>query len=335
MGAGAETKKGSAKIQYTCQQAIRDGLDYCWIDTCCIDKTRSAQLSEAINSMFLWYRNAKVCYAYLSDLTGGWPWSHCTEQIPDMEIDESTGLTYLASSRWFTRGWTLQELTAPQNLILFSRDWKLIGSRVKMAGEIHRITRIEPGVLGKPELLWEVSVAKRMSWAAHRETTRKEDEAYCLLGLFNINMPLLYGEGERSFIRLQEAIIRESTDHTVFAWEIRGKVMIDMNKRNVVPHHRHRAARFVAGKLQLRKSPPPDHVLERKKLQQLEERFGGELLAPSVQYFANSGDISQSVSVAFLSSHEMTSVGLRIKSPVLEKGNGYFLAILQCQKNGR
>ena len=332
-----ESKKGYAKIRYTCDQAIRDGLDYCWVDTCCIDKTSSAELSEAINSMFSWYQNAHVCYAYLSDVTGGWRWLKSTEDVPTKAIDEDEGLPYLATSRWFTRGWTLQELIAPKRVMFFDRNWKLIGSRANIAEGLHRITRIDAEVLANPERLWNMSVAKRMSWAAHRETTRKEDEAYCLLGLFDINMPLLYGEGGKAFLRLQETIIRESTDHTIFAWDYEGKVMIDLNNSSKESTERsdHRATRLVDNILILPEPGPPDHVLARKALKELEERLGGDLLAPSVQYFGSAAEILQSTSVAALRSHELTSVGLRITLPIIDIGKGHFLAVLQCQRNGR
>lgn len=332
-----ESKKGYAKIKYACDQAIRDGLDYCWVDTCCIDKTSSAELSEAINSMFLWYQNARVCYAYLSDVTGGWEWLRSTKRVPKIDLDETTGLAYLAASRWFMRGWTLQELIAPRKVIFFDQNWKLVGSRANLAKGLHRITRIDPEVLADPRRLWGMSVAKRLSWAAHRETTRKEDEAYCLLGLFSINMPLLYGEGAKAFLRLQEAIIRESTDHTIFAWDYEGKVMIDLNKASNDSTERadHRAARLVDKKLIQPRRRIPDHVIARKALLKLEERFRGELLAPSVQYFASAADILQTASVASLRSHEITSVGLRITLPMIDAGKGHFLAVLQCQRNGR
>ena len=337
-----ESKNGYAKIRYACFQAIRDGLGHCWVDTCCIDKTSSAELSEAINSMFVWYQNSRVCYAYMSDVTGGWPWFLSTERIPNNVFDEDSGLAYLASSRWFTRGWTLQELIAPHKVIFFDRDWKLIGSRASMAKGLTRITRIHPDVLTNPKRLPEFSVAKRLSWAAHRETTRQEDEAYCLLGLFSINMPLLYGEGGKAFLRLQEMIIRESTDHTIFTWDFRGKVTVDLNNwhKELNELNNYQTAALVDEGLGFVQSSstkrlPPDHVLARKGLDNLEKCFKGELLAPSVQYFADAADISQSTSVTALRSHEITSVGLRITLPLIDDGKGHFLAVLRCQRNGR
>lgn len=166
--------------------------------SCCIDKTSTAELSEAINSMFRWYRNAAVCYAYLADV----------EEI-----------SQLADSRWLTRGWTLQELVAPKDLRFYTTDWKYLGSKgdPQLLDSLSRATHIERSVLSTGQFE-NVTIAKRMSWAAGRETTRVEDSAYCLLGIFDVNMPLLYGEGRKAFRRLQEEILKVSDDHTLFAW---------------------------------------------------------------------------------------------------------------------
>lgn len=188
-------KQGWRKIEYCCAQAGEENLEFFWIDTCCIDKSSSAELSEAINSMYAWYQKAIVCYAYLSDVS-------------------SNDLT---KARWFTRGWTLQELIGPKEVIFFSSDWERIGDKRNLTAELSQITGIVESVLagGDP---YEVSVAQRMSWAAQRVTTRVEDIAYCLLGLFDVNMPLLYGEGMKAFQRLQEEIIKQSDDQSLFAW---------------------------------------------------------------------------------------------------------------------
>ena len=193
-------KKGFRKIQLTCEQALRDGLDYAWVDTCCIDKTSSAELSEAINSMYAWYRQATVCYAFLSDISS-----------------DSGVIVDIAKSRWFTRGWTLQELIAPSNVLFFSGTWTSLGTKDSLCDILSAITRVDAQYLkhGNPQ---SASVAERMSWAADRVTTRREDLAYCLLGILDINMPLLYGEGDRAFIRLQEEIIKSSNDQSLFAW---------------------------------------------------------------------------------------------------------------------
>jgi hypothetical protein len=204
----AKTKDAYRKIEYTCRQATKQKLKFCWIDTCCIDKSSSAELSEAINSMFAWYSNARVCYAYLEDVGG------------------STVDAGLPKAKWFTRGWTLQELLAPRRVEFYDRDWAPLGFKdtesVKITEFMHKlasITGVDELVLWKPTCIRVKSVAARMSWASNRITTRPEDIAYCLLGLFDVNMPLLYGEGDRAYIRLQEEIIRISDDHSIFAWD--------------------------------------------------------------------------------------------------------------------
>lgn len=196
---------GYAKITSTCQQALRDGYGYAWVDTCCIDKSSSAELSEAINSMFRWYQEARVCYAYLSD-------------VPLVD-DQDEQKAAFAKSRWFTRGWTLQELLAPKEMLFFSQDWQVLSPRSDLADTINRVTKISLTYLkGDSSRLGEASIAEKMSWAADRKTTRTEDVAYCLLGIFGVNMPLIYGEGTSAFRRLQEELIKQTDDQTIFAW---------------------------------------------------------------------------------------------------------------------
>jgi len=164
------------------------------VDSCCIDKSSSAELSEAINSMFKWYQDAQVCYAYLSD------------------VEERSEF---AKSQWFTRGWTLQELLAPEFLIFYDKDWREIDTKLRLLRKIQSVTGISVEHLVDFE---NASVAQIMSWASRRRTTRIEDQAYCLMGLFGINLPPLYGEGSKSFLRLQLEILRTSEDETILAW---------------------------------------------------------------------------------------------------------------------
>ncbi|MCJ1233245.1 hypothetical protein MMC14_001200 [Varicellaria rhodocarpa] len=196
-------KAGYKKIQFACAQAAADGHHYIWVDTCCIDKSSSAELSEAINSMYSWYQKAEICYAYLADVHAA---------------IATTGDSAFADSRWFKRGWTLQELIGPSNLTFYSYGWEEIGKKSTLRNILSEITGIDVGTLTDVKRLEYVSVAKRMSWASGRATTRLEDMAYCLMGLFAVNMPMLYGEGERAFIRLQEEIMKNSDDHSLFAW---------------------------------------------------------------------------------------------------------------------
>jgi hypothetical protein len=190
---------GWKKIEGCCRLALRDKLEWVWIDSCCIDKTSSAELSEAINSMFRWYRDAEVCYAYLSDVSG--------------PLEEGKNIDTFRSSQWFTRGWTLQELLAPDELKFLDKNWDEIGTKESLCETLSQVTGIKH--LFNFE---DASIAQKMSWAARRETTRFEDQAYCLLGIFGVNMPPLYGEGSSAFMRLQLEIMKISNDESLFAW---------------------------------------------------------------------------------------------------------------------
>jgi hypothetical protein len=190
------TRQGWHKIEMSCEQALRDGLDYVWVDTVCIDKSSSAELSEAINSMFKWYRDSSICYGYLYDL-------------PAVNFEDS---------RWFTRGWTLQEMIAPQHFNFYDKDWNFKGAKSDLVHQLYHITGVDVTILQGGSLRF-TSVARKMSWAAKRQTARIEDMAYCLLGLFDLSMPMLYGEGPKAFIRLQEEIVKEYDDHSLFAWK--------------------------------------------------------------------------------------------------------------------
>ncbi|KAH0559610.1 hypothetical protein GP486_003875 [Trichoglossum hirsutum] len=192
-------KAGYKKIQFCTTQAANDGLQFSWVDTCCIDKSSSMELSEAINSMFRWYHNAAKCYVYLSDVSiGGF--------VGNDPSSLQTWKSVFQHSRWFTRGWTLQELIAPTAVEFFSVEGERLGDRNSMVQEIHGITRISIQAL-QGTLLSRFSVNERMSWAARRETKREEDAAYSLLGIFGVHMPLIYGEGrKKAFIRLRKEI---------------------------------------------------------------------------------------------------------------------------------
>jgi len=200
-----QKKKGYDKVKGCCEQAYRNGLDWVWIDTCCIDKSSSAELSEAINSMYRWYQRAALCYVYLFDVT----------YLP---FDFDSTLSEFRASEWFKRGWTLQELIAPQDVRFFDKHWSRFGTKRSLEREISAITNIYVNVLDGTEKPQTRSVAERMSWASWRETTRPEDEAYCLLGFFDVSMPLLYGEGRRAFQRLQQEILKQDEDYTILAW---------------------------------------------------------------------------------------------------------------------
>jgi hypothetical protein len=203
-----KSKAGSDKIRFCGEQAKRDGLEYFWVDTCCIDKSSSAELTEAINSMFRWYQEAAKCYVFLSDV------SKTTFDTNDKPIQLPWESTF-RKSRWFTRGWTLQELIAPELVVFFSLEGMRLGDRNSLEQQIHEITGITIDALhGTP--LSHFSVDERMSWRVQRETKRQEDEAYSLLSIFDIHMPLIYGEGkEEAFIRLQEQINKLSMPKSI------------------------------------------------------------------------------------------------------------------------
>ena len=227
-----EGHEGFAKIKKCCAVALKDDFKWVWIDTCCIDKKSSAELTEAINSMYARYEDATVCYAYLVDV--------------ELQANLDMTMPQIRASSWFTRGWTLQELLAPGNVQFFDKTWAYLGNRDEMADIISDITGIESQyLLPAPQLYstphkrctkavdcgghppysrlatsgrWEPSVATRMSWASRRVISRIEDMAYCLLGIFHVNMPLLYGEGMKAFTRLQHEIIKQSNDDSFFVW---------------------------------------------------------------------------------------------------------------------
>ncbi|ETS75102.1 hypothetical protein PFICI_13586 [Pestalotiopsis fici W106-1] len=196
-------KRGYRKIDLACRQAAEDRFKYVWVDTCCIDKSSSAELTEAINSMFNWYERSKQCYVYLCDL------SITTDKVENIE-----------GCKWFKRAWTLQELISPIEIKFYNRNWDLCFSKSSALTQLSTITDVDARALNHSKPLNTFSVAQKMSWASSREATRIEDIAYCLLGIFNINMPLLYGEEEKAFLRLQEEIIKTCPDPSIFAWKL-------------------------------------------------------------------------------------------------------------------
>ncbi|KAI1791160.1 HET-domain-containing protein [Ganoderma leucocontextum] len=221
----------SKKIREFCVLAESLGYEWGWADTCCIDKTSSSELSEAINSMFRYYFLSEVCIVFLHDVPTG---CALDEHGPEFR-----------DSRWHKRGWTLQELIAPKNVVFYSQDWQKLSTKVEKAPLLEEITGIPEDVLMGKKGVTEMSVAARMSWAAYRETTREEDEAYCLLGILKVDMYTSYGEGRHAFYRLQEEFIKRSTDTSLFAW---GKVLKMEDVRNlqdlrlpdtIAAHHKH------------------------------------------------------------------------------------------------
>jgi hypothetical protein len=192
-----QCKSGYEKLKFCARQATRDGLKHFWIDTCCIDQSNSPEVSEAINSMFRWYSQARRCYVYLEDVVSTAGFGQDSDQ---------SWMSAFQASKWFTRGWTLQELIAPQSVEFFTRDGYRIGDKGSLEHQIHTITGVALAALqGAP--LSQFSVEERFKWAEGRRTTREEDSAYCLLGIFDVFMPLIYGERKENAInRLRDEI---------------------------------------------------------------------------------------------------------------------------------
>jgi len=205
---------GYRKILQACERTKCDGYRFVWIDTCCIDKSSSAELSESINSMYRWYQASEVCYVFLTDVR---------------DADD------ICNARWFKRGWTLQELLAPSKVLFYNQDWQPVGTKHDSWRLISEITGIDKKALvgdsflgvTAADFIASAGITERMSWASMRKTTREEDTAYCLIGLFAVNIPLLYGEGgTKAFYRLQEEIIRQSTEHSILAWQPQAHVIL-------------------------------------------------------------------------------------------------------------
>ncbi|PIL29956.1 hypothetical protein GSI_07867 [Ganoderma sinense ZZ0214-1] len=304
----------SAKIRDACATARKEGFRLIWIDSCCIDKTSSSELSEAINSMYAWYAGAQVCYAYLVDVA--------------VQDDHRAESSRFRESVWFTRGWTLQELLAPFEVTILSQDWRVIGSKRGLVDVIEQITGISSEALLHETPLGEFSVAQRLSWASHRRTTRAEDRAYSLLGIFDINIPTLYGEGERAFRRLQEAIMQRIPDQSLLAW---GSIYEDS---------------------------PSEEDWRHLEFACLENQLDRSILAPSPIGFAEAGSVSavsHKVVCDFLRQSDLpvpeytsTPHGIRTQLPMMPlslflppnvtypPGSGeWYLAILGCESTTR
>ncbi|RFU30805.1 hypothetical protein B7463_g5540, partial [Scytalidium lignicola] len=216
MAGTGKNKAGYHKIQFCGTQADRDGLKYFWVDTCCIDKSDSTEVQEAINSMFRWYRDGAKCYVYLSDVS-----------ISDT-YNQSSQLPWESAfrkSRWFTRGWTLQELIAPAVVEFFSMEGDILGNKQSLERHIQDITGIPAKALrGSP--LSDFTVLERMTWFGLRKTTRPEDEAYSLLGIqreeFSVTLSLSdvsetthFVAREKELAEIHEKLRGDGSRHTV------------------------------------------------------------------------------------------------------------------------
>lgn len=288
-------RKAGRKTQYAklvegCHAAEKHGFEYFWIDSCCIDKTNHVELSEAINSMFKWYQQAGICLAYLAD-------------VPPTVTDTTDSESDFGKSKWFERGWTLQELIAPLEVEFLAYDWSKLTTKTESCLALAMITGIPTDfLLGRQ--LETASVAMRLSWASNRVTTKAEDIAYCLMGIFDLHMPLLYGEGEsKAFRRLQQEIISELDDHSIFAWTAN-----DVQR----PPHASASMRMVS------------------------------VLAWSPKCFQHSGPVVEA-EPPFLEGYvagiraptAFNNKGLHVALPIISKGNRRFLAVLDCAPYGK
>ncbi|KAF2463438.1 HET-domain-containing protein [Lindgomyces ingoldianus] len=227
----AVSKAGWRKIQFCADQAAADGLHYFWIDTCCIDKRNAVELGAAINSMFRWYQNASRCYVYLSDVSKS-----------EGAGGEKAWKEAFRTSRWFTRGWTLQELIAPRLVEFFSSEGERLGHKLVLEPEIHEITGIPEKAL-RGDALSNFSIEERRSWAERRNTTIEEDGAYCLIGICGVSMVLNYGEGRNhAFSRLEKEI------HSMYKGVDFEQFAVQLNLASLPE-----AARFVAREEELAK----------------------------------------------------------------------------------
>ncbi|KAJ3541503.1 hypothetical protein NM208_g4581 [Fusarium decemcellulare] len=199
------------KILGACITARQRGLQWIWVDNCCINKSDTSELSESINSMFKWYSEAVVCLTYLADVRQSARPAAGSQIFQSFETGEM--------SKWFTRGWTLQELLAPRDLLFYDTDWNFLGSKRELAASIEQITGIAAQYLTGEKDFRGACIAAKMSWLAHRETTREEDMAYSMFGIFNLHLPIQYGEGKVAFLRLQDALISKN-DESLFAWKM-------------------------------------------------------------------------------------------------------------------
>ncbi|KAF9458425.1 heterokaryon incompatibility protein-domain-containing protein [Collybia nuda] len=288
----ARKKKGFAKLRAACAAASKKGWSYIWIDTCCINKESSTELSEAINSMYSWYGNAEVCYAYLADVTS--------------DEDPKSRLSSFAMSNWFSRGWTLQELLAPEVVVFYAEDWVDIGSKASLRNAISTITGISTTVLRAryTTIRDTVPIAVRLSWAADRITTREEDRTYSLLGLFDINMPLLYGEGQKAFTRFQHEIIKKSDDHSIFAWRDNSLRHGTANARGMLAY-----------------SPS-----EYRGMGNVERLTSYNSIGNKKKFLSFNTGIQDGIPVEY----SITKRGVHIQLPLLSLDNSKYLAFLKC-----
>lgn len=307
-------QKGWAKLRRYCDRAAKDGWKWAWMDTCCIDKTNPADTQEAINAMFRWYQNAGACYAYLDDVD-----VDKVIDCPEFDLDDIAGRdnvadptsfphqalkAFLIKAKWFTRGWTLQELLAPPYLVFVDTSWRRIGTRESWADEIKEASKIEARHLTNfsPTDFKSCSIAMRFSWASRRLTTVEEDETYSLLGLFGISLPLIYGEGRwRAFNRLQRELITVYNDDSIFAWKLR-------QSTNEQSNESHKTGKTSSRKFQF----PCKHINRHVLNLSVAHEHGRGILAPSIRAYWDASNIE--ALGLYDNSFSMTNKGLEIRT---------------------
>jgi hypothetical protein len=233
------TGPGYEKLKSFCNHARHYGMEFAWSDTCCIDKSSSTELDESIRSMFRWYRNSTVCIVYLGQ----------SEKVNDILHDE-----------WTTRGWTLQELLAPYRIKFFNKYWvPLVGGEndikweeTELSKTLERATGVPHDALRRKFKPSPSKVDERMTWAARRKTTRAEDVAYSLMGVFDVSLQIAYGEGgDRAFCRLIE-VIMQAGDPSVLNWT--GEAAVHHTSRAIPRSPQsfvHRNMGLASGKLEM------------------------------------------------------------------------------------
>ncbi|KAI1781860.1 HET-domain-containing protein [Ganoderma leucocontextum] len=303
----------SDKIRQSCIHAESLGYKWLWNDTCCIDRSNDAELSEAVNVMYRYYSLSAICLAYLADVSPGDP------------IDE----VEFRNSRWHTRGWTLPELIAPHIVKFVARDWTDLGSKHALAPLLESITDIPAPLLRGSRELVRFSVAQRMSWAKGRQTTLVEDRAYSLIGIFGIRMVIIYGEGHRAFERLQEKIVKRTADASIFVWgrHLPWQSFCDVIQTERHHHHDH----SVSDLHLLARSPDPFEEARATVLTTSCSSVTGssELDLTVALRVPERGGVARSPSKVSIPTYYLTQYGVLCHAPVFAAPS-FFVALLFC-----
>lgn len=189
-----------------CVQARDAGFTWLWNYAACVDRNSCAAQSEAINSLAQIYRNCGRSIIYLEDLK--------SKLVEDEEVVER-----MAECRWIRNVWAIPQIVFSRVAFFYSSDWSLIGTKKSLLPYLSSRMGIDQEVLEDSDSLEEFSLARRMSWASDMTASRVEDFAYALVGLFDVSMSILYGEGQKAFLKLQEEIMGDTDDFSLIAWD--------------------------------------------------------------------------------------------------------------------